>query len=185
MPRVFASELGLELRTLYFGAKSFEVGAELWKSLLLSLKFNCWTSTFSDPLHTPTSASLPLFQCTPPQSSPPRLPAPPGGSVKPPTALRHPQSSSPFAFASKTYTQRFKEASVLLGSVPAPRAWTLAVPISGAHVCKVVWPQAGSWDWKALGKFPVPALKTTVLLSPPCRSLGGPSGRAGSSPPPI
>lgn len=140
---------------------------------------------FPIPSTPPTSASLPLFQCTPPQSSPPRLPAPPGGSVKPPTALRHPQSSSPFAFASKTYTQRFKEASVLLGSVPAPRAWTLAVPISGAHVCKVVWPQAGSWDWKALGKFSVPALKTTVLLSPPCRSLGGSSGRAGSSPPPI
>lgn len=92
--------------------------AELWKSLLPPLKFNCWTSTFSDPLYTPTSASLPDFQCTPPQSSPPRLPAPPGGSVKPPTALRHPQSSSPFAFASQTYTQRFKEASVLLCFCP-------------------------------------------------------------------
>ena len=107
--------------------------------------------------------SLPHFQCTPLCLPLPTSQPRPAGSVEPPTALGHPQSSSPFAFASKTYTLQFKEASVLLGSVPAPRAWTLAVHISCAHVCKVVWPQTGGWRWKALGKVPVPAL-TTILF---------------------
>lgn len=77
-----------------------------------------------------------------PSSPAPTLPGSPASSparaLKPPPALGHPRSSSPSAYAFKTHTLQFKEASVLLRTphlVPIWLSWP-RVCTSSAHLPK-------------------------------------------------
>lgn len=159
-----------------FGTETFEVGGGASASRLrrLTLHFDLFGSLLPPPRSFSRSSSAHLSVFPTPTLSPARP-----GSVKPPTALGHPLSSSPFPSPPKQTPCNLRRHLFHWVRVPAPRGLALAVRTSCAPVCGVV---ASRWrlGMEALGEssssgshhHPVPS-------SPLCSPLGGFSGRAG------